>query len=386
MGDAESGPVQLSFNPQLRVEFQGATVTSADAAVVPAAPDEAHGRAGRRLRQAVDSRSMRRTWIGLGTAVAVVFFSAVILAVAQPAARVARIGYLTAAGGGAIRSLEALRLGLRDLGYVEGQHYVIEARAAQGQLDRVPGLAAELVRLKVDVIVAGGPQAAIPARAATPTIPIVLAFSEDPVAIGLVQSLSRPGGNVTGLSHMSVELASKRLELLKEAVPRVSRVAVFWDSTIPEKVLEFRHTERAAQLLRIQLQSAEVRRPADLERVFAEIVRERADAFVALNYPQLDPTGKRLPALAVKSRLPGLCPDATWVENGCLMAYAPNRLESIRRQVAVYVDKLLKGASAAELPVEQAASFDLSINGRTAEALGLPIPPALLYRAHRVIQ
>ncbi len=264
---------------------------------------------------------LRGTWIRLGTAAAVVFCAGVLVlaapnaAAAQPGARVARIGYLTAARAARVpRALEALRLGLSDLGYVEGQHYVIEARAAEGQLDRVPGLAAELVRLKVNVIVAAGPQAAIPARVATTTIPIVLVFSEDPVAIGLVQSLSRPGGNVTGLSHMSVELAGKRLELLKEAVPRLSRVAVFWDSTLPEKVLEFRQTERAARVLGIQLQSAEVRGPADLEPVFAAIVRERASAFIALQYPQLDPLMKRLLELALRSRLPGLCPG--WSRRG----------------------------------------------------------------------
>src|SRR5262249_25959659 len=217
-------------------------------------------------------------------------------------------------------------------GYVEGQNYLLEARTADGQLDRVPALASELVRLKVDVIVAGGPQAAIPAKAATTTIPIVFAFSEDPVAIGLVQSLARPGGNVTGVSHMHVELAGKRLQLLKEALPRVSRVVVFWDPALPEKALEFKQTESAARTLGIQLQSAVVHTRADLRPVFATIVRERPGAFVALQYPQLDP--KQLLELAMRNRLPGLCAEPGGGEEGCLMPYGVTGPGVVRGQVA----------------------------------------------------
>jgi putative ABC transport system substrate-binding protein len=311
--------------------------------------------------------------------------TAPVAAAAQPASKIARIGYLTSGSwSGNQRGVEALRHGLRDLGYVEGQHFVVEFRAAEGKLDRLPALAAELVRLNVDVIFAGGTGAAIPAKAATRTIPIVMGFSDDPVASGLVQSLARPGGNVTGMSQMSPEVSGKRIELLKEVVPGLARVAVLWESS-PDKLLELTETQAAARALGLTLQPLEVRDASQIETAFAAMTRERAGAVVVFAGPLIGGNLPRIVDLAARNRLPAMYGWSTPVDEGGLMTYGPNWYDLYRR-AAVYVDKILRGAKPADLPVEGATTFELVINLRTAKALGLTIPPALLDRADRLIR
>jgi putative ABC transport system substrate-binding protein len=276
--------------------------------------------------------------------------------------------------------------GLRDLGYVEGQNAVLESRWADLQADRLPALAADLVRLQVDVIVTTGDAAVRAARQATTTIPIVMAVSGDPVGSGYVASLARPGGNVTGLSFLSPDLSAKLLELLKEAVPGMSRVAVLWNAANPVKALDFRETQRAARTLGLTLQSAEVRSTNDFDRAFAAITRNRPDAVITLVDEFMDQEAHvmRIADFGAKSRLPGIFGDRRHVVAGGLMSYGPS-LSDMFRRAATYVDKILKGARPADLPVEEPARFELVINQRTAKALGLTIPPLLILRASEVI-
>jgi putative ABC transport system substrate-binding protein len=304
-------------------------------------------------------------------------------ATAQPASKVARIGYLTAASASG-QGVEALRQGLRDLAYIEGQHFVLEIRGAEGKLDRLPSLAAELVRLNVDVIFAAGTGAAIPAKAATRTIPIVMGFSDDPVASGLVQSLARPGGNVTGMTQFSPEVAGKRIELLKEVVPGLSRVTVLWESS-SDKVLELTETQAAARALGLTLQPLEVRDARQIDTAFAAMTRERAGAVVVFAGPLIGAHMRRIIDLAAKHRLPAMYGWSSPVDAGGLMTYGPNTVDLFRR-AAVRVDKILRGAKPADLPVEGPTTFELVINERTANALGLAIPPALRDRADRLIR
>ena len=325
---------------------------------------------------------------GLILMLALGIISLALPAEAQPPGRIFRIGYLSSSSPSAVsHNIDAFRQGLRDLGYVEGRNIVIEYRWAEGKYDRLPNLAADLVSLKVDVIVAGGTSAGPAAQQATKTIPIVLAVSSDPVGTGLVAGLARPGGNITGLSIQQVELSAKSLELLKEAVPKVSRAAVLWnpDPASPAGAPQMRETEAAARTLGVKLQSLEVRSPDDLEGAFQAAARGRAGALLALGDPMLFIHRTRIVGLAAKNRLPAMYFAREFVGAGGLMSYGTN-LADIYRRAATYVDKILKGAKPADLPVEQPMRFELVINMKTAKALGITFPPSILIRADQVIE
>jgi len=307
-------------------------------------------------------------------------------AAAQPPAKVPRIGFLGSGSPSTYGPLiVAFRQGLRDLGYVEGQNVVIELRWAEERSERLPDLAAELVRLKVDVILTHAGPNALVAKQATTTIPIVVAFAADLVGSGLVASLARPGGNVTGLNLLSPELGGKRLQLLKEAVPGLSRVAVLWNPALPAVVAIMRETEAAARTLGVQLQSLEVRGPDDFESAFAAATRGRARALITVEQPLAFIHRARIVDFAAKSRLPAIYPFKEFVDTGGLMSYGAHAADLWRR-AATYVDKILKGAKPADLPVEQPTRFELVINMKTAKALGLTIPQSILIRADQVIQ
>jgi putative ABC transport system substrate-binding protein len=297
-----------------------------------------------------------------------------------------RIGFLSATSTSTVSArLEAFRQGLRDLGYVEGKNIVIEYRYAEGNLDRLPGLAAALVDLKVDVIVAAGPRAIRPAMNASSTIPIIFAWDSDPVGSGFVASLARPGGNVTGLSTLAPEIGGKLLELLKETVPKLSRVTVFGNSTEPGNALALKETERAAAALGLQLQNLQVVSPKDIETAFRDASIWGTQAVLALNSPVLDSQRSQLAQLAVRNRLPVVYVLPEYVVAGGLMTYGVS-LNDLFRRAAAYVDKILKGAKPADLPVEQPIKFEFIINLKAAEQIGLTIPQALLLRADKVIQ
>jgi ABC-type uncharacterized transport system substrate-binding protein len=308
---------------------------------------------------------------------------------AQQSAKIARIGYLTSSLGVNPHLPEAFRQGLRDLGYVEGRNLVIDNREAEGKADRLPVLAAELVALKVDVIVAapgtGGPRVAMQA---TRTIPIVFIAAGDPVGSGLVTSLARPGGNVTGLSNLAPELVGKRLELLTQAVPGVSRVAVLWfPGALGERTDKdmLKEAEATARALGVRLQVVEARDPADFDRAFSDMTRARAGALTVLPSNMFLREHRRLVDLAAKNRLPAVFPWREVVDAGGLMSYGANQPDLFRR-AATYVDKILKGAKPGDLPVEQPTKFELVINLNPAKALGLTIPQSVLAHADEVIQ
>ncbi len=305
------------------------------------------------------------------------------IAEAQKPAKVPRIGFLS--GGARESAHEAFRQGLRELGYVEGQNIVVEYRFAQGEGDRLPDLAVELVRLKVDVIVAASTLDALAAQRAARTTPVVMALSSDPVETRLVASLARPGGNITGLTTLSPELSGKRLELLKEAVPRLSRVAVLWNAANPDKALEFEKTQIAARSLGVRLQSLEVRGPNDFESAFRAATRARAGALLTLPDTLTISHLSRIADLAAKSRLPTIHEQREFAEAGGLMAYGPNHSDLFRR-AASYVDKILKGSKPGDLPVEQPTKFEFVINLKAAKQIGLTIPPNVLVRADKVIK
>ena len=316
------------------------------------------------------------------------FVAAPLAAEAQQAAKVPRIGFLAGNLAATPRLREAFGQGLRDLGYVEGRNVVIEYRDAEGKFDRLPALAAELVALKVDVIVAGGTPQALAAKQATRTIPIVFASGGDPVTDGLVTSLARPGGNVTGLSGLSPELVGKWLELLTQAVPGVSRVAGLWHpGAVGERTEKdmLKRAEAAARALGVRIQVVEARGPEDFDRAFSDMTRARAGALTVLGSAMFFGERRRLVDLAAKHRLPALYTSRDFVDAGGLMAYGPNLADSFRR-AAIFVDKILKGAKPAALPVEQPTKFELVINMKTAKALGLTIPPSLLGRADHVVE
>ena len=335
----------------------------------------------------LDWRGCRRITRGLFALSLVLSLLAVPLATgAQQPAKVYRIGYLGVTSASATAHLiQAFQLGLREFGYIEGQNITIEYRWAGGRNDRLPGLAAELVRLKVDVIVVGPPPAALAARNATKTIPIVFAAGVDPVASGLVASLARPGGNVTGLATISPELSGKRLQLLKEAVPTISRVAVFWTPTNPSHGQALEEAEAAAEILRLQLQPVEYRTPDDFESAFQAATRERASALMVLDDPVSFSQRARIVGLAARSRLPAIYGFREFAEAGGLIIYGPSLPDQWRR-AAEYVHKILKGAKPAALPVEQPIKFELLVNLKTAKALGLTISKTILFRADEVIQ
>jgi putative tryptophan/tyrosine transport system substrate-binding protein len=307
---------------------------------------------------------------------------------AQQAAKVARIGYLATNLAAGSHLAEGFRQGLRDLGYVEGRNVVIEYRAAEGKWDRFPALAAELVALKVDVIVASGTPAALAAKQATRTIPIVFAAVADPVTSGLVTSLARPGGNVTGLSVLAPELVGKCLEQLTPAVPGITRVAVLWHpGAFGERTEKdmLKEAEVAARALGVRLQFVQARGPADIDRAFSDMTRARAGALAVLTSSMLFGERRRLVDLAAKNRLPAVYPWREGVDAGGLMSYGPD-LADLSRRAATYVDKILKGAKPADLPVEQPTKFELVINLKTAKVLGLTIPQSVLARADHVVE
>jgi putative ABC transport system substrate-binding protein len=305
---------------------------------------------------------------------------------AQPPTHVPRIGVLS---GGATReqdrNVKAFLEGMRALGYVEGQNLVVEYRGSAGQHERFPALAAELVRLQVDVLLVGPTPAALAAKDATTTIPIVMAGVGDPVGSGLVASLARPGGNVTGLAAVSPELVGKQLEFLKDVLPTVSRGAVLWNPANPVHALQVRAAEVAAQALGVQLHLVEARGPDAFDRAFAAMTSAHAGAVLVLGDSMFLQHRRRLAELAATSRLPTMHNVRPYVEAGGLMAYGPSPLDILRR-AAVYVDKILKGAKPADLPIEQPTTFDLVINLKTAQALGLTIPPAVLFQATEIIR
>jgi putative tryptophan/tyrosine transport system substrate-binding protein len=302
--------------------------------------------------------------------------------------RARQIGYLSSGsppGGGGFNPMETIREGLAEAGYVVGQTLVIHERYAAGKDHLLSEFATELVRRKPDLMITVGDQATAAARRATRDIPIVMAVSTDPVGVGLVASLARPGGNVTGLTTISPELGGKRLELLKQVVPRVGRVAVLWNANNPGKAAELRELEAAAQRLAIAVWPIEVRSEADFERAFRTISLERADALLTLREPLVQGHQKQIVQFAARNRLPDMHVGSEWADDGGLMAYGPSLREIFRRS-AVYVDKILKGAKPADLPIERPTRFELVINLKTAKALGLTIPPPVVARADRLIE
>jgi putative ABC transport system substrate-binding protein len=340
-----------------------------------------------RQRVDADRGIMTRTITRLTTVVVVLLLLvAPFSAEAQPADTVPRVGFLLAGSrsDSIQRVVDDLRQGLRELGYVEGQTITIEYRWAEGKEERLPDLAAELVRLKVDVIVATIAAAVRAAKHATKAIPIVMVVN-DPVAAGFVTTVARPGGNITGLSMMSPDVVGKQLELLREVVPKISRVAVLWNPANPGSAPQLRQAEVVARALRMQLQPLEAHSPSEIDRAFAAMTRERAGALLVLLDPILARHRERIAELAAKSRLPAMYALRLHVEAGGLMAYGANIFDLYRR-AAIYVDKILKGAKPGDLPIEQPTKFELVINMKTAKALGLTIPSSLLMRADQVIE
>jgi putative tryptophan/tyrosine transport system substrate-binding protein len=330
----------------------------------------------------------------MGKNVICLALSAMLLAVGFPAAaqqakKVPRIGYLSASDAARESSrVEAIRLALRELGYIEGQNIVFEYRYAAGKRDRFPELAADLVRLKVDIIVVVGGNRIIPAaKNATKTIPIVMTGAGlDPVEAGFVESLARPGGNVTGLTNLGMELGGKRLELLKEAVAKLARVAVLYDRANPSSVLSVKEgLPVAARALGLTVRSWDVRDAGGFERVFTALNKDRPDGLYVLGGELMIANEKRTIGFALKSRLPSVYGNKEAVDAGGLMSYGADQAESYRR-VAYYVDRILKGAKPADLPVEQPTKFELVINLKTAKQIGLTIPPEVLARANRLIK
>jgi putative ABC transport system substrate-binding protein len=309
------------------------------------------------------------------------------LAEAQQPKKIPRIGCLTASDLGRDRDIKSIRLALRELGYIEGQNIVIEYRSAEGKRDRRPELAAELVRLKVDIIVvSGGGETIRAVKNATKTIPIVMAGRGiDPVVSGLIDSLARPGGNVTGITNLSRELGGKRLELLKEAVPKLARVAVLYESDNPGSLRELKEVlPVAARELRLTVQPRETRDADGFEKVFAALNKERPDGLYVTQSPLMNANLKRTVDFGLRSRLPSVG-SSEYVDTGGLMSYDANLADSYRL-VAWYVDKILKGAKPADLPVQQPTKFELVFNLKTAKQIGVTIPQSLLYRADRVIK
>jgi putative ABC transport system substrate-binding protein len=307
------------------------------------------------------------------------------LAAGAQSAKVPRIGVLTLSVASATPIFAAFRQGLRDHGYVEGQNIALEFRFAQGRPETLPAMAAELVQMKVEVIVTESVLAAREARHATGTIPIVTAIHGDPVGAGLVTSLTRPGGNVTGLSLLAPELSGKRLEFLKEVTPKATQVAAIWNAGNSAAARYLAETRAAARSLGIQLQSVEVRQPSDLDTAFEAVAGARSSALITLPDGMLLANKTRIIEFAARTRLPAVFPDQEFAEAGGLMAYGPSLAWNFRR-AAAYVDKLLKGAKPTDLPIEQPTKFELVINLKTAKALGLTIPPSLLGRADQVIE
>ncbi len=324
----------------------------------------------------------RRAFI---TAMTGTLLAAPLAAGAQPAGKVYRIGVLALAPPDASIGFPALREGLRDLGYMEGKNIIFEYRWPEDKRERLPAVAADLVQLKVDVIVTADPTTTLAAKQATGEIPIVMAVSSDPVADGLVASLARPGGNVTGLSIVGPEFSGKRLELLKEMLPRVSRIALLWSPRLPHHRALLQATEEAARRLGVALQRVEASGRDDIERAFQAAVKGHAGALLALPAVEFFGIRARIAELGLKHRLPTMTHEPGFAKEGGLVQYGPSVSENWRR-AAGYVDKILKGAKPGDLPVEQPTKFELVINLKTAKALGLTIPQSLLLRADQVIE
>jgi len=327
-------------------------------------------------------RTLRKTALGS------ILFAGALLAVAvtveaQQQKKIPRIGYLD--GGSNPYRKDAFRQGMRQLGYTEGKDFVIEHRSADGKPDRLNELAAELVRLKVDVIVTAGPASTRAAKAATATISIVMTQDSDPVGNGFISSLARPGGNITGLSRLTPEISGKQLELLKETVPKLSRVAVLWTSTLPGQALNLREVGLAAGPLSVQLQSLDVLGPKDIETAFRAVSDQRAEAFIVFGGAILNAQITRILEYVVKNRLPVIYSGPQFVEAGGLMFYGVN-VADLDHRAATYVDKILKGTKPADLPVEQPKKFEFIVNLKAAKQIGLTIPPNVLARADRVIK
>jgi len=332
----------------------------------------------------VTAVDFQRSVVSLTLSASLFLFS--VCAVAQQPTKVPRIGFLSAVSPSTISArVAAFRQGLRELGYVEGKNIFIEWRFAEGKSDRLPSLAAELVRLKVDVIVAEAPTSTRSAKQATVTIPIVMMFDDDPVGSGFVASLARPGGNITGLSTLSPEISGKQLELLKEIVPKLSRVGVLGDVTRPGIPQALREINVAADAFRVQVQYLEVRGSKDIEIAFRAASKERVDAVLVLGSPVLTSQRKEVVELAVKSRLPAIYARREAVEDGGLMSYGVS-IADLSRRAATYVDEILKGARPADLAVEQPKNFELIINLKAAKQIGLTIPSNVLARADKVIK
>jgi len=325
--------------------------------------------------------------VGLPVMLALGILAAPLTVEAQQPAKVSRVGFLSLLPQEqALSHIKALHEGLRGLGYIEGQNIILEYQFADGTAERLPDLVAELIHLKVDIIVTGfGTLPALAAKQATSTIPIVFSFVADPVGSGIVASLARPGGNITGLSTLAAGLAGKRVELLKEILPQLSRVAILLNPATPAATQALRETQAIAATWGIQLQPLEVRTPEDFESSFAVASQEHADALITVTDPFTIVHRARIVELAAKSRLPAIYGMRDFVEAGGLISYGANYNEPSRR-AAAYVDKILKGAKPADLPVEQPMKFELVINLKTAQELGLTIPPSLLFQATEVIK
>ena len=328
-------------------------------------------------------RAHGRKWVAF-VAVAVAFAMCGAVAQAQQPKKIPRIGF--ASGGPGDQGFEALRQGLRELGYVEGKTVQIEYRDAKGRLDLMPALVDELVQQKVDVIVAANNVVIRAAKKATKTIPIVMRSSVDPVIAGYVDSLARPGGNITGLTNLGRDLSAKRVELLKEIFPQISRIAVLWDADGPGPKVAFKEYQAAAQAFNLHVQSLKVRGPKpDFEKAFQGVQKGRADALIIVSNPLIIQHREQILALARKNRLPSMNENNQNVVAGGLLSYSSNSADMYRR-TAVYVDKILKGAKPADLPVEQPTKFELVINLKAAKQIGVTIPPEVLARADRVIR
>ena len=338
------------------------------------------------IRQEAIGNSKKTKVVGFaGFSLCALLLALCVSAEAQQPAKIPRIGYVRVVGVPSVPgpNVEAFRQGLKDLGYVEGKNVLLEYRYAEGKRDRV---VAELVQLNVDVIISGDGPAIRAAKQATKTIPIVMVINQDPVATGLVDSLARPGGNITGISRLTRELGGKRLELLTEMVPGISRVSILWDATAEGPNISFKEYQTAARALKLQLQSLEVRGPSpDLDGAFQSAAKGRASALIAIGNSLLNRYRKPISDAAIKYRLPSMYDSTMWIEAGGLVSYSTNDTESYRR-AAHFVDKILKGAKPADLPVEQPTKFELVINLKTAKQIGLTIPQSVLYRADRVIK
>jgi ABC-type uncharacterized transport system substrate-binding protein len=324
---------------------------------------------------------------GLLSILLVVVLPAVaVVADAQQPEKISRIGYLTGAfPSGVSARVEAFRLGLREAGYIEGENILIEYRYGEGKPERLPALAADLVRLKVAVIVSTGAAATRPAKVATSTIPIVMAQDSDPVVNGFVASLTRPGGNITGLSTLAPQISGKLLELLREVVPRLSRVAVIGSSASPANAEALRQVELSADAMGVQVRYLDVPVPNDIEIAFQEVSKAHANAILVLGGAVFASQRSHVANLAAKTRLPTMYSSRAFVDHGGLMTYGA-KITDLDRRAATYVDKILKGAKPADLPVEQPTQFEMVINLKTAQQIGLTIPPNVLARADRVIK